>query len=243
MNKRGSLPELVRLFLRLGVTAFGGPAAHIALMEHEVVRRRQWIARAEFLDYLGATNLIPGPNSTELAMHIGHVRAGGAGLAAAGVSFILPAAIIVAVLASAYVRYGAMPNVASVLYGIKPVAIALVLQALWGLSRTAVKGPLHLVAAVGAISAAIFGVHELIVLVAAGLFVLAVSGGRRQRRTAAWGGLSMLAGGTATTTAASAAIPTVAMTTGSLLVTLFLTLLKIGSVIFGSGYVLLAFLR
>src|SRR3954463_5190932 len=122
--------ELALLFLKLGTIAFGGPAAHIAMMEDEVVHRRQWLTREEFLDYLGATNLIPGPNSTELAIHIGLARAGWPGLLVAGACFILPAALIVTAIAWAYVRYGALPAAESLLYGVKPVVIAVVLQAL-----------------------------------------------------------------------------------------------------------------
>src|SRR5262245_24394752 len=136
------LPEIARVFLMLGTTAFGGPAAHIALMEAEVVRRRGWLTREEFLDFLGATNLIPGPNSTELAIHIGFSRAGWPGLIVAGASFILPAALIVTAIAWAYVRYGALPAVAGILWGVKPVVIAVVAYALWQLGRSAVKSAL-----------------------------------------------------------------------------------------------------
>jgi chromate transporter len=140
-SRRRALRELAWLFLRLGTTAFGGPAAHIAMMEDEVVRRRRWLTREAFLDLLGATNLIPGPNSTELAIHIGHARAGWLGLLVAGTSFILPATLIVTACAWAYVRFGRLPEVAGVLYGVKPVVIAIVVQALWRLGRTAVRGP------------------------------------------------------------------------------------------------------
>ena len=136
---RSSLGELALLFLRLGATAFGGPAAHIALMEDEVVRRRRYLSREEFLDLLGATNLIPGPNSTEMAIHIGHRRGGWPGLFVAGACFILPAALIVWALAWAYVHYGRLPAVEGVLYGIKPVVIAVVVQALVALGRTALR--------------------------------------------------------------------------------------------------------
>src|SRR5215217_7425867 len=125
----GSLGEIARLFLRLGVTSFGGPAVHVAMMEDEVVRRRGWMTREAFLDYVGATNLIPGPNSTELAIHVGYARAGWPGLVVAGTCFILPAALIVSAIAWAYVRFGALPAVSGVLYGVKPVVIAVVLQA------------------------------------------------------------------------------------------------------------------
>ena len=141
MAPAGSKPltELALLFLKLGATAFGGPAAHVALMEDEVVRRRSWLTRQQFLDYVGATNLIPGPNSTELAIHIGHARAGWPGLLVAGVAFIVPATLLVGLAAWAYVTYGALPAVSGVLYGVKPVVIAVVVQALWGLGQSAVR--------------------------------------------------------------------------------------------------------
>jgi chromate transporter len=135
----GRLREIATLFLKLGFTAFGGPAAHIAMMEDEVVRRRQWLSRERFLDLLGATNLIPGPNSTEMAIHVGHQRAGWSGLLVAGACFILPAVLLVTAIAWAYVRFGALPQAEGLLYGIKPVIIAVILQALWSLSRAAVK--------------------------------------------------------------------------------------------------------
>src|SRR5207248_1145137 len=130
------LLELARVFVKLGLVSFGGPAAHIAMMEDEVVRRRHWLTREAFLDLLGATNLIPGPNSTEMAIHIGRQRAGWAGLVVAGASFILPAAILTLAAAWAYARFGSLPGAAALLYGVKPVVIAVVAQALWSLART-----------------------------------------------------------------------------------------------------------
>ena len=140
-TRNGSLTELALLFLKLGTIAFGGPAAHIAMMRQEVVEQRKWLTDEEFLDLNSAANLIPGPNSTELAIHIGHVRAGWPGLIVAGVSFIVPAMLIVLVFAWAYVAYGQLPQVESVLYGVKPVIMAIVLQALWSLSKAAIKSP------------------------------------------------------------------------------------------------------
>ncbi|HET6409517.1 MAG TPA: chromate transporter, partial [Chthoniobacteraceae bacterium] len=134
-----SLWPIAALFLKLGFTAFGGPAAHIAMMQDEVVHRRKWLTNEEFLDLLGATNLIPGPNSTEMAIHIGHRQGGWPGLILAGVCFIVPAMVIVLACAWFYVRYGSLPQVAAILYGIKPVIIAVVLQALWTLGKTALK--------------------------------------------------------------------------------------------------------
>src|SRR6266571_4521120 len=136
------LREVVVVFLRLGLVAFGGPAAHIAMMREELVRRRRWVSDERFLDLLGITNLIPGPNSTEMAIHLGYARAGGPGLVAGGVCFVVPAMVIVWALAWAYVRYGAQPQVGWLLNGVKPVIIAVVVQAIWALLRTAVKGTL-----------------------------------------------------------------------------------------------------
>jgi len=230
-----SLRELAWLFGKLGFTAFGGPAAHTAMMEDEVVRRRRWMTRDQFLDLLGATNLIPGPNSTEMAIHIGHTRARWAGLVVAGVCFITPAVLIVMAIAWAYVRFGALPAIAGVLYGVKPVIIAVVLQALWGLGRSAMKTWLLGAIAVAALAASLADVNELVVLVAAGL----VAGAPRLRsapwiRGAASLGPAPLLGVAKATTAATAAFG---------LGPLFLLFLKVGSVLFGSGYVLLAFLR
>src|SRR5580700_11703785 len=152
-GSRGKLAEVAVLFLRLGLTAFGGPAAHIAIMENEIVRRRRWLSSERFLDLLGAANLIPGPSSTELAIFIGYEQAGWLGLILGGVCFILPAALMVSALAWAYVRFGSFPQMAGVLYGIKPVVIAVVAQALWGLAPKAIKKSLWL-GAVGAVACA-----------------------------------------------------------------------------------------
>lgn len=241
MNQLG---EIAIVFLRLGTTAFGGPAAHIALMEDEIVRRRAWMTRAEFLDYLGATNLIPGPNSTEMAIHVGQARAGWRGLIVAGVSFIAPAAVLTGLAAWAYVRYGALPELAGLLYGIKPVVIAVIAQAIWALGRTAVKTTT--VALIGAVSALAVaaGAHELAVLGAAGLAgALWRRRPPRQAGIVAWlaGPVHGSATGNGITAAAALATPAVVTSVG--VAPLFLVFLKIGSVLFGSGYVLVAFLR
>jgi len=226
---RTSLTELARLFLKLGTIGFGGPAAHIAMMEDEVVRRRGWLTREQFLDYLGATNLIPGPNSTELAIHIGHARAGWPGLVVAGICFILPAALIVTAVAWAYVRFGTLPAIEGVFYGVKPVVIAVVVQALLGLGKAALKSPTLMALGLAAVIAAATGVHELVVLFAGG---------------AAMALLSRATGGT---TSALVALGSPLVLTGAVapfsLGTLFGVFLKTGAVLFGSGYVLLAFLR
>ena len=236
-----ALRELAWVFGKLGATAFGGPAAHIAMMEDEVVRRRGWMTRERFLDLLGATNLIPGPNSTEMAIHIGLDRARWAGLVVAGVSFILPAVLIVTAIAWAYVRFGTLPEVAGVLHGVKPVIVAVVIQALWGLGRSAVKTPFLGAVAAAALAASLAGVNELIVLLVAGAVVAIARGaGERVRPPAAsWLPLPLL--GAATTAAGTTAAA--AATTAFGLWPLFLFFVKVGSVLFGSGYVLLAFLR
>lgn len=165
---RGSLLELSLLFLTLGSTAIGGPAVHIAMMEEQVVTRRGWLTRAEFLDFLGTTNLIPGPNSTEMAIHVGRVRAGWRGLLVAGISFILPAALMVGCLAWAYVRYGALPQIAALFYGVKPVVIVVLAQGALRLGRSAVKSAWLAVLGVLAMVAAALGVDALLTLFAAG---------------------------------------------------------------------------
>jgi chromate transporter len=235
-----ALGELAWLFLRLGATSFGGPAAHIALMEHEVVRRRGWLTQAEFLDLLGATNLIPGPNSTEMAIHVGWHRARWAGLLTAGACFIAPAALIVLAFAWAYVRFGHRPEAAGLLYGVKPVIIAVVVQALWRLGRHVLKsGPLVVVAALSVAFVAL-GVNELVVLFGAGLLVACL----RRASLLGRGGGGPTGGIAAAVPLALAqvVVPAVAAVPFGLL-PLFLFFLKVGSVLFGSGYVLLAFLR
>ena len=233
-----ALGQVARVFLKLGTVAFGGPAGHIAMMEEEVVRRRGWLSHAEFLDYLGATNLIPGPNSTELAIHIGRARAGWPGLLVAGACFILPAALIVIAIAWAYLRFGRLPAALGVLAGVKPVVIAVVLQALWGLGRSALKSPALVALAAAAVVALALGVHELLVLLgaayAAGAIRLIVRSPGTTTTPALLPFGPMLAGAGAAAGAATATAP---------LWVLFATFAKIGAVLFGSGYVLLAFLR
>jgi chromate transporter len=232
------LLEVAALFLKLGTIAFGGPAAHIAMMEDEVVRRRQWLSREEFLDLLGATNLIPGPNSTEMAIHIGLRRAGWLGLVLGGACFILPAALIVTVIGWAYVRFGKLPEANALLYGIKPVIIAVVVQALWSLGRTAVKTKTLAAAGSLAVIASFLGVNELLVLFGIGVAMIPLqAAGSKQRVAAFLPWLASAPGASAAIAATSAA--TVPFT----LNLMFFFFLKVGAVLFGSGYVLLAFLR
>ncbi|NVJ12814.1 chromate efflux transporter [Myxococcus sp. AM010] len=236
------LVEVALLFLRLGFTGFGGPAAHIAMMEDEVVRRRRWLTREEFLDLLGATNLIPGPNSTELAIHLGHRRGGWPGLLVAGVCFILPAMLITLAAAWAYARFGSLPSAEGVLYGVKPVIIAVVLQALWGLGRVAVKTRALAAVGVAAVIASALGVNELLVLFCAGVLMALWRGGTRvagagQKQQGP--GQMMLGLPLALQGLAAGAAGVVPFSLGGL----FLFFVKVGAVLFGSGYVLLAFLR
>ena len=245
VRQRATLGDLARLFLKLGTIGVGGPAAHIALMEDEVVRRRGWLTREAFLDYLGATNLIPGPNSTELAIEIGRDRAGWPGLIVAGVAFIVPATLIVGITAWAYVRFGNLPAALALFAGVKPVIIAIVVQALWRLARTAVKTRWLGVLTVAAIVAVAAGVHELVVLVAAG--ILSVVGTVARPRAAGDPASTV----TPIVTPLVASTPKLAGALGGVagvpvavsLWSLFAVFLKIGAVLFGSGYVLLAFLR
>jgi chromate transporter len=234
-----ALREVAALFLRLGLTAFGGPAAHIAMMRDEVVRRRKWLSDQHFLDLLGATNLIPGPNSTELAIHLGYRRAGWPGLLVGGALFILPAVVIVLALAWAYVEYGSRPAAEWLFYGIKPVIIAVVVQAMWGLVRTAVTGPLLAAVGAGVLVLYLLGANELALLFGGGLLVMLLAQARRLRsRSAGAAAVMPLLG------VPLPSLPVAAATGGSVsLLTLFLTFLKIGAVLYGSGYVLLAFLR
>ena len=233
-DTRSPLTEIGLLFLKLGTTAFGGPAAHIAMMDEEVVRRRQWLSEQEFLDYLSAVNFIPGPNSTEMAIHIGHRRGGWPGLIVAGACFIVPAAILVGILAWAYVRWGALPQAAGLLYGIKPVVIAVVLQALWKLGRSAVKTKWLAIVTFLSVALAAVGVNELLVLGIGGVLALAMHLSELPRRRT-------LLGAPMLKPALSAAVIATGASVG--LWPIFLIFAKIGSVLFGSGYVLLAFLR
>jgi chromate transporter len=242
MRNGSELGALAWLFLKLGTTAFGGPAAHIAMMEDEVVRRRRWLTQEQFLDLLGATNLIPGPNSTELAIHVGHARAGWPGLLVAGICFIAPAVAIVTTCAWVYVQFGRLPEIAGVLYGVKPVVIVVIAQALWRLGRTALRGVGLTLLAIGAAGANALGVDELAVLGGAALLAGVVHRFRDRTPTttqnggAATGFLAPLLSTTALGASASA-------TSVIGIWPLFAFFLKVGSVLFGSGYVLVAFLR
>jgi chromate transporter len=227
------LREVAALFLKLGTIAFGGPAAHIAMMHEETVKRRKWLSDEAFLDLVGATNLIPGPNSTEMAIHIGFLRAGWRGLITGGVCFIVPAMLIVLLLAWVYVRFGAMPQARWLLYGIKPVVISIIIQALWNLGRKAVKGPLTATAALVVLVLYFIGANEIALLFAGGLAVMLVANIHRLRKRILGAFLVPLGGaGILSQVSIPFNLPL-----------LFFIFLKIGAVLYGSGYVLLAFLR
>jgi chromate transporter len=247
--KRGSLKELALFFLRLGVTAFGGPAAHIAIMEDELVRRRKWLSREKFLDLLGASNLLPGPSSSELAIHIGYLRAGWAGLLVGGACFIFPAALLVGIIAWAYVRFGHLPAVAALLYGVKPVVIAVILQALWGLGRTAVKSWILAIAGVLCVALSLAQVNVLLILFGTGAVLAGIRALSRNRpgTQKAAGALALISGWRGARPVLARIFPWAGATGVAAVIPgmwpLFLVFLRIGSIVFGSGYVLLAFLR
>ena len=228
------LRQLAGLFLRLGLTAFGGPAAHIAMMHDEVVERRCWLTDSEFLDLLGATNLIPGPNSTEMAIHLGYRHGRLPGLLLAGTCFILPATLIVGGMAWVYVRFGDMPQVGWVMYGVGPIIIAIVLQALWKLGTTAIKGPLTLFLGILSTVLSLAGWNELGLLALGGIVM---TGTKLKHPSLTVGILTTVGASTA------ALAQTAAMAIPFTLTRLTFFFLKVGTILFGSGYVLLAFLR
>lgn len=231
MADRRDLKEVAALFLKLGIIAFGGPAAHIAMMQREVVEKRQWMTQQHILDLLGATNLIPGPNSTEMAIHIGQERAGWRGLLTAGVCFIFPAVLITAIFAYFYREYGRMPHVQPFIYGIKPAIIAIILAAVFPLAQRSLKSPFLWLIGLLVLTGTILGVGELYLLFGAGLLALLINQlackrpGSRSNCFIAFFLIFYES-------------PSIAVSHGKL----FLIFLKIGSILYGSGYVLFAFL-
>jgi len=238
--REASLAEIAVVFLKLGTTAFGGPAAHLAMMEEEFVRRRHWITHAEFLDRLATANLIPGPSSTEVAIFIGQLKRGWRGLIVAGCCFIIPATVIVSLIAWAYVRFGSLPRVEGVLSAIKPAVVAIVIQALGKLGRTGIRTPLLAVIAVLAAGLSLLGVSPVLVLVFTGLVSAAALAMKNRLLGVVWFPkifeLKKVVASAMAVAAVGAAFPVGLMR-------LFLSFLKVGSVVFGSGYVLLAFLQ
>lgn len=243
-SDKGDLGELFLLCLRMGFLAFGGPAAHIAMLEDEVVRRRKWFTHQEYLDLLGLTNLIPGPNSTEMVIHVGYHRAGLVGMFVAGFSFILPAAFIVGALAWLYVAYGTLPAAEGLLFGVKPVVVVIIVQALWALGKKAIKSTGLAVLALVGIAAVWAGVGELEVLLAGGLITALLTaqedGWKKHRR-----GLAVVAAAAALILCMMLLAPRF-QATGEVdftLTGLFLFFLKVGGILYGSGYVLIAFIE
>jgi chromate transporter len=231
MRPAGSnaLGEIVVLMLRLGFTAFGGPAAHIAMLENEVVQKRQWLTTEQFLDLLGATNLIPGPNSTEMMIHIGMSRAGVLGLWLAGISFIMPAALLTLAFAWAYVAYGSVPQAAGLLAGMKPAVLAVIAAAIWKLGRGAAKNVPLTILGFGVFGLYLWRGDELALLLGSGVVGILLARARPPavpRVALIW---------------LSLAAPLAVVTATPWRLGLYF--LKIGSVLFGSGYVLLAFLQ
>jgi chromate transporter len=229
------LGEIAVAFLRLGFIAFGGAVAHIALMEEEFVRRRGWLSREEFVDRVGAVNLLPGPSSTEMAIYLGQLRGGFPGLLIAGAAFILPSALMMCVMAWAYVRYGALPQIAGMLWGVKPVVVVLIAQAVWSLAKTVLKSRELLVIAAIVLGLAAMHVATLALLIGTGVAWIVANrfGQSRTGQDEMAAAAASAAGGAAVSATAAAAT-----TSG-----VFVYFLKIGALLFGSGYVLLAVLR
>lgn len=212
------LKNIFLQFLKLGIIGFGGPAAHIALMRNEIVGKRKWLAEDDFLDLLGIVNLIPGPNSTEMAIHIGKVKGGGKGLIIAGLSFILPAVILTWIIAVLYTRYGSLPEVQPFLYGIKPAIIAIIISAVWPLAKTSYKSYLLVIVGILSFVLSIVGINEIYIMAGAGLFMI----------------FTLLMRKTKTMLLSVTILP---------LSKIFFIFLKIGAILYGSGYVLFAFLE
>jgi chromate transporter len=227
---KSSPSEIVRLFLRLGLTAFGGPAAHLGLMQREFVERRAWLSQTQFLDLVGACNLLPGPSSTQVAMALGYRRGGWMGLIASGVSFILPSSLATLALAWAYVSYGSLPQAQGILYGAKPVMVAIIAQAVWNLGRMAFRRWPLAVLGLACLATVLAGAPPIAVLLGSGALLLILAW--RQTRPAAASAFAWIPVGLG---GAAAGAPTLGA--------LFLVFLKLGVVVFGSGYVLLAFLK
>ena len=252
---RNHLLEVGLLFFTLGWIAFGGPAAHIALMREECVKRRKWLSEERFLDLFGAVNLVPGPSSTQLAIYLGYLRAGWPGLFLAGACFIVPAMAIVLAIAWAYVTYQALPQVGWLLYGVKPVVIAVIAQAIVGLGRTALRGAPPIIAFVALLALYLLGVNILIVLFGGALVFAVLRLALSRGNTTGGASLAVVALGLSDSLGRLRVLSTLramgrialpvalAVAAPVTLLTLFLTFLKLGAVVYGSGYTLLAFIR
>lgn len=220
--------EVIKVFTKLGWLAFGGPASHIAMMDEEIVTKRQWMSRERFLDLMGATNLIPGPNSTEMTMHCGYERAGIPGLFAAGISFIFPAVLISLILAFLYVEYGSLPAVEPLIIGIKPAVLAIIASAIFKLGKKALKNWQLGALGLAVLLASIVGLNEVFALLLAGLLGAATFTLVEQRKASGLNCIPLLA------------IPSFQLSQEHLKI--FLSFLKVGAILYGSGYVLFAYL-
>jgi chromate transporter len=230
MNKNQKLKEVAIVFLKMGSFAFGGPAVHISLMEAEIVRKRKWITHEHFLDLVGATNLIPGPNSTEMTMHCGHERAGRAGLFVAGISFILPAILITGVFAWFYAAYGDLPSVAPFLEGIKPAVLAIILAAVFKLGKKSIKSTEHIILGIAVIVVCLLGVSEIVAMIGAGILGMFYKIALSKQKDNPKALLPFLL----------TSSPVLALKLSSLNV--FFTFMKVGALLYGSGMVLFAYL-
>lgn len=233
ITKRSELPEIAKLFLKLGIIGFGGPAAHIALMQQEVVTRRQWMSAQHFLDLVGATNLIPGPNSTEMAMHIGRERAGAKGLVIAGICFILPAVIITGIFAWLYKQYGQLPNVRPFIYGIKPAIIAVIINAVFPLAKQSLKTVQLAIIGLAALALSFLNINEIYIIFGGGLVSLLLATYKKRYNNSANGIVPFLL-----QVSSTSLIPAAATNWK-----LFFVFLKIGAILYGSGYVLFAYIE
>jgi len=231
MNDKNPLNEIAKLFLRLGTIGFGGPAAHIAMMRDEVVKKRKWMDEQHFLDLVGATNLIPGPNSTEMAIHIGHERAGWKGLIVAGLCFILPAVFITGIFAWLYKQFGQLPSVQPFIYGIKPAIIAIILGAIFPLAKKSLKSVELVIIGLAVLFLSLINFNEIYLLFGAGFLAMLIYSIRNKKLNTATGIFPLTLLQITNTSILSAAN-----------INLFLIFLKIGAILYGSGYVLFAFL-
>lgn len=227
-EKENSLIEIAQLFFKLGLIAFGGPASHVAMMEDEVVKKRKWMTQEHFLDLMGATNLIPGPNSTEMTMHCGHERGGWKGLFVAGICFIFPAVVITCIFAYLFVKYGQLPAVEPFIYGIKPAVIAIIVSAAYRLGKKAIKNNMLAVLSVLTVIACLFGINEIVALFACGFIGLAIHFAKNSMAT--------------THSFIPVAVPFFFASVNPGTVKILLSFLKVGAILYGSGYVLFAFL-
>ncbi|GAA4895303.1 chromate efflux transporter [Flaviramulus aquimarinus] len=225
------LKEVAQVFFKLGCFAFGGPAAHIAMMEDEIIEKRKWLTRDYFLDLIGTTNLIPGPNSTEMTMHCGYERAGKAGLFVAGIAFIFPATLITALLAYLYVKYGELPQVEPFIYGIKPAVLAIIASAILKLGKKAVKSTELIIIGILVLAASLLGVNEVIALLSAGVLGMLYFYLKSKTKSNFYSMSPFLLFLGINTTIAKVST-----------LKLFLIFLKVGAILYGSGYVLFAYL-